>query len=41
MRRDDKQFDPFAENPVDGIIAADLAVQVGISFQFLITPVTK
>ncbi|EDV19623.1 uncharacterized protein TRIADDRAFT_61894 [Trichoplax adhaerens] len=34
MRRDDKQFDPFAENPVDGIIAADLAVQV-ISGQFV------
>ena len=28
MRRDDKQFDPFAETPVDGVIAAQCAVQV-------------
>jgi len=34
MRRDDKQFDPFAETPVDGVIAAQCAVQV-ISGQFL------
>ena len=34
MRRDDKQFDPFAETPVDGVIAAQCSVQV-ISGQFL------
>ena len=28
MRRDDKQFDPFAETPVDGVIAAQCSVQV-------------
>lgn len=34
MRRDDKQFDPFSEIPVDGVIAAQCSVQV-ISGQFL------
>ncbi len=28
MRRHDKQFDPFAETPVDGVIAAQCSVQV-------------
>lgn len=28
MRRSDKQFDPFAETPVDGVIAAQCSVQV-------------
>jgi len=28
MRRDDRQFDPFAETPVDGVIAAQCSVQV-------------
>ena len=34
MRRSDKQFDPFAEVPVDGVIAAQCSVEV-ISGQFL------
>ncbi|XP_018331606.1 1-phosphatidylinositol 4,5-bisphosphate phosphodiesterase isoform X1 [Agrilus planipennis] len=34
MRRHDRIFDPFAESPVDGVIAAQCAVQV-ISGQFL------
>ncbi|KAG1691076.1 1-phosphatidylinositol 4,5-bisphosphate phosphodiesterase beta-4 [Nymphon striatum] len=34
MRRLDKNFDPFAESPVDGVIAAQCSVQV-ISGQFL------
>ena len=34
MRRVDKTFDPFAETPVDGVIAAQCNVQV-ISGQFL------
>lgn len=34
MRRHDKSFDPFAETPVDGVIAAQCSVQV-ISGQFL------
>ena len=34
MRRDDRIFDPFAETPVDGVIAAQCTVQV-ISGQFL------
>ena len=34
MRRADKQFDPFAEVPVDGVIAAQCTVEV-ISGQFL------
>lgn len=34
MRRPDKTFDPFAESPVDGVIAAQCSVQV-ISGQFL------
>lgn len=34
MRRSDKTFDPFAESPVDGVIAAQCSVQV-ISGQFL------
>ena len=34
MRRHDKQFDPFAETPVDGVIAAQCSVQV-IAGQFL------
>lgn len=28
MRREDKTFDPFAETPVDGVIAAQCNVQV-------------
>lgn len=28
MRRADRSFDPFAESPVDGVIAAQCAVQV-------------
>lgn len=28
MRRSDRSFDPFAESPVDGVIAAQCAVQV-------------
>ena len=34
MRRPDRQFDPFAEVPVDGVIAAQCSVEV-ISGQFL------
>ncbi|GBO17117.1 1-phosphatidylinositol 4,5-bisphosphate phosphodiesterase [Araneus ventricosus] len=34
MRRSDKTFDPFAESPVDGVIAAECSVRV-ISGQFL------
>ncbi|CAH1793119.1 unnamed protein product, partial [Owenia fusiformis] len=34
MRRPDRTFDPFAESPVDGVIAAQCSVQV-ISGQFL------
>ena len=34
MRRVDKTFDPFAETPVDGVIAAQCNVQV-IAGQFL------
>ncbi|XP_069998666.1 1-phosphatidylinositol 4,5-bisphosphate phosphodiesterase isoform X2 [Penaeus vannamei] len=34
MRRTDKTFDPFAESPVDGVIAAQVAVSV-IAGQFL------
>lgn len=34
MRRPDKDFDPFADAPVDGVIAASCAVQV-IAGQFL------
>eukprot|EP00095_Tigriopus_kingsejongensis_P003368 snap_masked-scaffold153_size302544-processed-gene-0.0 protein:Tk03368 transcript:snap_masked-scaffold153_size302544-processed-gene-0.0-mRNA-1 annotation:"phospholipase beta isoform" len=34
MRRNDKEFDPFAETPVDGVIAAQCTVTV-ISGQFL------
>ncbi|XP_047740285.1 1-phosphatidylinositol 4,5-bisphosphate phosphodiesterase [Hyalella azteca] len=34
MRRMDKSFDPFAESPVDGVIAAQLGVSV-IAGQFL------
>jgi phosphatidylinositol phospholipase C beta len=30
MRRNDRQFDPFAETPVDGVIAAQCCVQVPI-----------
>ena len=28
MRRHDRTFDPFAESPVDGVIAAQCTVQV-------------
>lgn len=28
MRRADRSFDPFAESPVDGVIAAQCSVQV-------------
>ena len=31
MRKSDKFFDPFAERPVDGVIAAQVAVSVGTS----------
>lgn len=31
MRRADRSFDPFAESPVDGVIAAQCAVQVQTS----------
>lgn len=34
MRRPDRTFDPFAESPVDGVIAAQCSVQV-IAGQFL------
>ncbi|XP_035703869.1 1-phosphatidylinositol 4,5-bisphosphate phosphodiesterase isoform X2 [Folsomia candida] len=34
MRRPDRNFDPFAESPVDGVIAAQCSVQV-IAGQFL------
>lgn len=34
MRRADRTFDPFAECPVDGVIAAQCSVQV-IAGQFL------
>lgn len=30
MRRTDKTFDPFAESPVDGVIAAQVAVSVSL-----------
>ena len=30
LYREDKQFDPFAETPVDGVIAAQCSVQVGV-----------
>jgi len=29
MRRPDRTFDPFSESPVDGVIAANCAIQVG------------
>ena len=32
MRRHDKQFDPFAETPVDGVIAAQCSVQASCDF---------
>ena len=32
MRRPDKDFDPFAETPVDGVIAAQCSVQVSEGF---------
>jgi hypothetical protein len=32
LYREDKQFDPFAETPVDGVIAAQCSVQVSIIF---------
>ena len=35
MRRVDKTFDPFAETPVDGVIAAQCSVQVRIKHVFL------
>lgn len=34
MRRSDRSFDPFADAPVDGVIAAQCSVQV-IAGQFL------
>ncbi|CAG7817811.1 unnamed protein product, partial [Allacma fusca] len=34
MRRHDRSFDPFAESPVDGVIAAQCTVQVSSSFNF-------
>ena len=35
MRRPDRTFDPYAESPVDGVIAAFCSVRV-ISGQFFI-----
>lgn len=32
MRRYDRNFDPFAESPVDGVIAAQCSVQVILFF---------
>lgn len=32
MRRADRSFDPFAESPVDGVIATQCSVQVCFSF---------
>lgn len=32
MRRADRNFDPFADAPVDGVIAAQCAVQVSLDF---------
>jgi len=32
MRRPDRTFDPFSESPVDGVIAANCAIQVGNEF---------
>lgn len=32
MRRADRSFDPFAESPVDGVIATQCSVQVCLSF---------
>lgn len=40
MRRPDRTFDPFAESPVDGVIAAQCAVQVTNS-TILINPCPK
>ena len=34
--REDKQFDPFAETPVDGVIAAQCSVQVVIQIDGVI-----
>ena len=31
LRRSDRRFDPFAEAPVDGVIAATCSVTVGLS----------
>lgn len=33
MRRTDRTFDPFAESPVDGVIAAQVAVSVSAAPQ--------
>ena len=43
MRRTDKTFDPFAETPVDGVIAAQCSVQViaGKVTKIISTPLTK
>ena len=40
MRRTDKTFDPFAETPVDGVIAAQCSVQViaGKATKIISTP---
>ena len=35
MRRPDRTFDPFAESPVDGVIAAQCAVQVNKKYNFI------
>lgn len=34
MRRADRSFDPFAESPVDGVIATQCSVQVHFSSQW-------
>lgn len=34
MRRADRNFDPFADAPVDGVIAAQCAVQVNLLLLF-------
>jgi len=40
MRRPDRTFDPFSESPVDGVIAANCAVQVRTEFiRILMSPI--
>lgn len=33
MRKKDRNFDPFAESTVDGIVAGKLSIKVPISFR--------